>query len=144
MAAIADRHMKTEEFDLYCKNKSPEARERIAPVRQLILDAAPDVSEGRVHFYLVYYFHSGAVAKLHLDAKQQVNITFVTGEDLSDPEKLLKGSSVVRTIKISSDTYLAKHREAIADLVRQSFALIEERSEGPGIFVTLRPDQPSP
>jgi hypothetical protein len=144
VAETVNKHMQMDEFDLYCRNKSPEARERILPIRQLILNAAPEVSEGRVHFYLVYYFGGGAVAKLHLDAKQQVNITFVTGEDLSDPSRLLKGSSSVRTIKISSEAYLAKHSEAIADLVRQSFALIEERSEGSAIFVTLRPDQLSP
>ncbi|NKL15593.1 hypothetical protein GFL78_27280 [Rhizobium leguminosarum bv. viciae] len=109
-----------------------------------MLDALPQVSEGRVHFYLVYYFGGGAVAKLHLDAKQQVNITFVTGEDLADPSRLLKGSSTVRTIKITSDVFLKKNRAAIADLVRQSFTLISERCDGSGTFVTLRADQPSP
>ncbi|CDZ42287.1 Hypothetical protein NGAL_HAMBI1146_50530 [Neorhizobium galegae bv. officinalis] len=133
-----------DEFGLYCHGKAMEARERLTPVRQLILDTVPDVSEGRVHFYLVYYFGGGAVAKLHLDAKQQVNITFVTGEDLADPSKLLKGSSVVRTIKVTSDAFLEKHRSAIADLLGQSFTLISQRFEGSETFVTLRPDQPSP
>ncbi len=82
-----------DEFDLYCERKPPEARERLALVRQLILDTVPEVCEGRVHLYLVYHFGGGAVAKLHLDAEQQVNITFVTGEDLTDPSRLLKGSS---------------------------------------------------
>ncbi|MCJ9670057.1 MULTISPECIES: DUF1801 domain-containing protein [unclassified Neorhizobium] len=133
-----------DEFDLYCHGKPLDARERLAPVRQLILDTVPEVSEGRVHFYLVYYFGGGAVAKLHLDARQQVNITFVTGEDLVDPSKLLKGSSSVRTIKVTSDAFLEKNRPSITDLVRQSFALISERFDGSGTFITLRPDQPSP
>ncbi|MBX5166787.1 MULTISPECIES: DUF1801 domain-containing protein [unclassified Rhizobium] len=133
-----------DEFDLYCHGKPVDARERLAPVRKLILDALPDVSEGRVHFYLVYYFGGGAVAKLHLDAKQQVNITFVTGEDLADPSRLLRGSSIVRTIKITSDAFLEKNRSAIADLLRQSFTLIRQRFDGSGTFVTLRADQSSP
>ncbi|MGO7029046.1 DUF1801 domain-containing protein [Rhizobium johnstonii] len=133
-----------EEFDLYCHGKPTDARERLAAVRKLILDAVPQVSEGRVHFYLVYYFGGGAVAKLHLDAKQQVNITFVTGEDLADPSRLLKGSSIVRTVKITSDVFLEENRAAIADLVRQSFTLVSERFDGSGTFVTLRADQPSP
>lgn len=83
------------EFELYCQGKPPDAREGLRPVRQLILDAVPSV----VHFHLVYHFGGGSVAKLHLDAKQQVTITFVTGEDLTDPAKLLKGPSFVRTIR---------------------------------------------
>ena len=132
-----------DEFDLYGRGKPPEARERLAPVRQLKLDTVPEVSEGRVHFYLVYYLGGGAVAKLHLDARQHVNINFVTGEDLDDPSKLLKGSSSVRTIKVTSDAFLENNRSAIADLVRQSFTLMSERFDGSGTFVTLRPDQQS-
>jgi hypothetical protein len=133
-----------EEFDLYCHGKPQDARERLGTVRQLVLDTVPKVSEGRVHFYLVYHFGGGAVAKLHLDSRQQVNITLVTGEDLADPSKLLKGTSSLRTIKVTSDAFLEKNRSAIADLLRQSFALISERFDGSGTFVTLRPDQPSP
>ena len=132
------------EFELYCQGKPPEARESLRPVRQLILDAVPSVSEGRVHFSLVYHFGGGSVAKLHLDAKQQATITFVTGEDLTDPAKLLKGSSSVRTMKVTSAAFLGKHRDAIDDLVRQSFALISERFDGSENVITLRPYQPSP
>ncbi|WP_143523482.1 hypothetical protein [Pararhizobium arenae] len=53
-------------------------------------------------------------------------------------------ASSVRTIKVTSDAFLEKNRSAIADLARQSFALISERLDGSGTFVTLRPDQPSP
>ncbi|MBW6425697.1 hypothetical protein KX729_30360 [Rhizobium sp. XQZ8] len=133
-----------DEFELYCQSEPPEARESLGPVRQLILDAVARLSEGRVHFYLIYHFGGGAVAKLHLGAKQRVDITFVTGEDLTDPEKLLKGSSSVRTIKVTSAAFLEKHREASNDLERQSFALISERFDGFEHFITLRPDQPSP
>jgi len=133
-----------EEFDLYCHGKPMIARELLAPVRKLILAAVPEVSEGRVHFYLVYYFGGGSVAKLHLDARQQVNTTLVTGEDLPDPSRLLKGASTNRTIKITSDAFFEKNRAAIADLVRQSFTLISERFDRSGTFVTLRADQTSP
>ena len=74
-------------------------------MRQLILGTVQKVSEGRVYFYLVYYCGGGVVANLHLDGKQQVNITFATGEDLVDPSKLLKGPSLVRTIKVASDFF---------------------------------------
>ncbi len=132
-----------EAFNLYCHGKPMMARELLAPVRKL-LAAVPEVSEGRVHFYLVYYFGGGSVAKLHLDARQQVNTTFVSGEDLPDPSTLLKGASTIRTIKITSDAFLEKNRAAIADLVRQSFTLISERFDRSGTFVTLRADQTSP
>jgi hypothetical protein len=121
------------EFDLYCHNKSADGRRRLAQVRDLILGNVPQVEEGRVHFYLVYHLGSGTVAKLHLDAKEQPNVTFVVGSELADPSKLLKGSSLVRTVKVTSDAYLSKHHDAIADLVRQAFEI-----------TTLRPDQPSP
>jgi len=39
-----------EEFGLYCQGKPADARERLGSVREPMLDAVPEVSEGRVHF----------------------------------------------------------------------------------------------
>ena len=90
------------EFDIFCQNKSPEGQERLRPVREMILDALPEVQESRVHFYLVYHLGSVAVTKLHLNAKEAPELTFVNGADLDDPANLLKGKSLVRTVKIGS------------------------------------------
>lgn len=132
------------EFDLYCQNKSAEGRRRLAQVRDLILSCAPQVEEGRVHFFLVYHLGGGPVAKVHLDAKEQPNITFSVGSELRDPAKLLKGSSLSRSVKITSDAYLTKHHDAIADLIRQALDIVRERWDGTTTMTTLRPDQPSP
>lgn len=135
------------EFDLYCHNKSAEGRRRLAAVRDIILAVAPKSDEGRVHFYLVVHKLGGTIAKLHLDAKEQVVITIPTGSDLQDPGGLLKGKAprLAREIKITSDAYLTKHRDAIADLVRQALVLILERfADSTTPLTTLRPDQPSP
>ncbi|CAH2395488.1 hypothetical protein MES4922_120189 [Mesorhizobium ventifaucium] len=78
------------EFDLFCQNKSDEGRKRLARVRDLILSSAPQVEEGRVHFFLVYHLGGGAVAKLHLDAREQPNITFAVGSELTDPSSYLR------------------------------------------------------
>lgn len=132
------------EFDLYCHNKSTDVRRRLEQVRSLIQACAPEVAEGRIHFYLVYHLGGGPLVKLHLDTKEQPIMTFPVGSELHDPAKLLKGTSLSRTIKFTSDAYLTKHRDAISDLLTQALTIVKQRWDGSTAMITLRPDQPSP
>ena len=134
-----------DEFDLYCTNRPAELRARLEVVHRFIRNALPaDVQEGRAHFYLIYHLGSTTVVKLHSDAKGVPVLTFVNGSDLDDPAKLLKGKSLSRTIKLASDRWLETHGTALGDLLRQSYAIMQERWDGHTTMRTLGPDQPSP
>lgn len=82
--------------------------------------------------------------KLHSDAKGVPVLTFVNGSDLDDPAKLLKGKSLSRTVKIASGCWLETHGTALGDLLRQSYAIMQERWDGHTSMRTLGPDQASP
>ncbi|MHB2267600.1 hypothetical protein [Aliihoeflea sp. PC F10.4] len=133
-----------DEFEIYCANKSAQERDALGPVRDLIRQTLPDLTEGRVHFYLAHFIGSLPVVKLHVDAKGQANMTFATGSELNDPANLLAGKSLSRTVKVKSAAYLEKHRDGIADLLSQAYTLLKSRDAGSGPPRVLRPDQPSP
>lgn len=97
-------------------------------------------SEGRIHFYPVYHFHGGVVAGLHLDARQRLNVTFVTGESFADLSEL-QGIELRADHPNQLGGFLKKWF-ATADLVRQSLPLISEPSDG--VFRPLLADQSSP
>ncbi len=133
------------EFDIYCASKPADVRARLEGAHRLIRGSLPDdVEEGRAHFYLIYHLGSTVVVKLHDDAKGMPTLTFVNGCDLDDPDKLLKGKSLSRTVRIASDRWLDTHRAALVDLLRQSYAIMRERWDGHTVMRVLRPDQPSP
>lgn len=132
------------EFDIYCQTKSGEDRAKLTPVRDAILHAAPAVSESRVHFYLVYHLGPITVVKLDLGPGGKPRLSFVNGSELDDPDGLLKGKGMVRTISIPSENWLEDHHAAITDLVAQSFRIMQSRWDGTGALRGLSPDQPSP
>jgi hypothetical protein len=135
------------DFDIYCRNKSPEDRMSLLPIRDLILSISPELGEFRAHFYLVYHIGSVVVVKLHLNAKQQPQLTFLNGSDLVDERKLLKGKSLSRQVTISGPAYFEKNKDFIRDLLVQSFELMKSRWDGVSQIAErdkLRPDQPSP
>lgn len=135
------------EFDIYCSNKSPEDRERLSPVRELILSIAPNLSESRVHFYLVYHLGPIPVVKLDIGPKEQPRLSFTNGSELLDTGKLLKGKSLVRTLQITNQSYLDKNESLLRDLLTQSYEIVNSRWDGVSHMLErdrLRPDQPSP
>lgn len=132
------------EFDIYCSNKTDEIRARLLPVRTLIMNAGSDITESRVHFYLVYHIGALIVAKLDNGPKDLPRITFVGASELEDPNRLLNGKGPLRTISVKSETWFADHEAEITALVEQSYAKTEGRPERDLPMRTLRPDQPSP
>ncbi|KIN68671.1 hypothetical protein Z948_2402 [Sulfitobacter donghicola DSW-25 = KCTC 12864 = JCM 14565] len=96
---------------------------------------------------MVYHIGSVVVVKLHLNAKQQPQLTFLNGSDLIDKKKLLKGKSLSRKVSISSPAYFEKNKDFIRDLVEESLEIMTSRWDGVTQIAErdkLRPDQPSP
>lgn len=134
------------EFDIYCQKRSTEERARLSPIRDLIQSTLPETTESRVHFYLSYDFGAGSVVKLDHGTKSQPRLTFGVEEGtLSDPAKLMKGTSGI--VKVKSAAWLEANTDHIADLLRQRMALAVARWDGVYKIPErdrLRPDQPSP
>jgi len=75
--------------------------ELIAPVRQLILEAVPDVEE-EIKWGFPCYSKNGLLCFIGA-AKTYITFGFYRGDQLSDPEKLLLGEGKrMRHIKIES------------------------------------------
>ncbi len=132
------------EFELYCRQKSTEDIALLEPVRNFIISELPNAAESRVHFFLVYHYGPIPVVKLHLTTKGIRTLSFINGSELNDPNKVLKGKNLVRTVKIGSDQYFEKNKDAIADLLKQSEIIVKSRWDGKGQMIVLKPDQFSP
>jgi hypothetical protein len=114
-------------IDAYLAEQTPAARKTINHLRKTIKDAVPELVEKKRWSQIGYLIENKDVCGIYA-ASDHVNVSFMQGAALRDPEKLLEGTGKgMRHIKVYALEELDER--AVRDYVKEAASSMKRLSE---------------